>query len=72
MIQKIIILAALVAAVWYGFKFVSRLEQQRKEKLAQEKRDAVDGVSDTVKCPVCGTYIAAQSAGDCGETGCPY
>jgi uncharacterized protein len=72
MLQKIIILAAVIAAVWYGFKFVTRLDQQRKQKVAREKRDAVDDVSDTLKCPVCGTYVAAQSAGDCGESGCPY
>ena len=72
MIQKIIILAAIVAAVWYGFRFVARLDQQRKQRVARKERDAVDEVSDTVKCPVCGTYVAAQSAGDCGESGCPY
>ena len=72
MIQKIIILAALIAAVWYGFKFVSRLEAQRKQKVAQEKRDAVDGISDTVQCPVCDTYVAAEAPGDCGKPDCPY
>ncbi len=72
MIQKIIILAAIVAAVWYGFKFVSRLDQQRKQKVAQEKRDAVDGISDTVQCSVCRIYIATELTDDCGKPGCPY
>ncbi len=72
MIQKIIVLAAIVAAVWYGFKFLSRLDEQRKQKVAQEKRDAVDGIADTVQCPICDTYIAAQTSSDCGKPGCPY
>ena len=29
-IQKLIVLAAVVAAVWYGFKFLGRLQEQRK------------------------------------------
>lgn len=31
-IQKLIVLAAVVAAVWYGFKFLGRLQQARKEE----------------------------------------
>ena len=29
-IQKLILLAAVVAAVWYGFKFLGRLQETRK------------------------------------------
>ena len=29
-IQKLIVLAAVVAAVWYGFKFLGRLQETRK------------------------------------------
>lgn len=72
MIQKIIVLTAIVAAVWYGFKFLSRLDEQRKQKAAQDKRDAVNNIADTVQCPVCSTYIAVQTASDCGKSGCPY
>lgn len=31
-IQKLIVLAAVVAAVWYGFKFLGRLQKQREEE----------------------------------------
>ncbi len=31
-IQKLIVLAAVVAAVWYGFKFLGRLQEARKEE----------------------------------------
>jgi uncharacterized protein len=29
-IQKLLVLAAVIGAVWYGFKFLSRLDQARK------------------------------------------
>jgi uncharacterized protein len=28
-IQKLLVLAAIIGAIWYGFKFVSRLQQVR-------------------------------------------
>jgi len=38
-IQKLIVLAAVVAAVWYGFKFLGRLQEARKEEARlHEKR----------------------------------
>ena len=38
-IQKLIVLAAVVAAVWYGFKFLGRLQKAREAeaKLHQNK-----------------------------------
>ena len=29
-LQKLLVLAAVIALVWYGFKFVGRLQDQRK------------------------------------------
>ena len=29
-LQKLLVLAAIVAAVWYGFQWLSRLDRQRK------------------------------------------
>tara|TARA_R110001606_G_scaffold116574_1_gene245681 strand:- start:21 stop:239 length:219 start_codon:yes stop_codon:yes gene_type:complete len=72
MLSKLFILAVAIAAVWYGFKLFTRIDQQRREKVAQEKKDAVAGVADTVQCPVCGTYVAAVGAVDCGKSACPY
>ena len=31
-LQKLIVLAVVVAVVWYGFKFLGRLQQARKEE----------------------------------------
>jgi uncharacterized protein len=40
-LQKLIVLAAIVAAVWYGFKFLGRLQQARKAEA--KLREAQDG-----------------------------
>lgn len=69
MFQKILLLAAVVAIVWYGFKLVGRLDRQRKDRLA---RDARTGIADTVQCPACDAYVAADSPGNCGKADCPY
>ncbi len=83
-IQKLIVLAAVVAAVWYGFKFLGRLQEQRKEeaklresqggkparKAEKPKGGAKGGeVEDLVQCPSCGAYIQAGTKCDCGHKG---
>lgn len=35
-IQKLLVLAAIIAAIWYGFKLVGRLDRARKRKLREE------------------------------------
>ncbi|WP_420403923.1 hypothetical protein [Nisaea sp.] len=64
-LQKILVLFAVLAAIWYGFKLVTRLDQARKQKLKETARnDATpgssskeDGVVDLVQNPD-GTYGA--------------
>ncbi|MFT6580122.1 MAG: hypothetical protein ACKVKG_15070 [Alphaproteobacteria bacterium] len=72
MIQKIIVLTAIISAVWYGFKFIGRLDAQRKAKLATRKAEAVQSVTETVQCSVCDAYVNAAAPNNCGQTGCPY
>jgi uncharacterized protein len=80
-LQKLLVLAAIVGAVWYGFKLVSRLQAARK--LEQKQRRAArrgaegagapaEGAEDMVQCPVCQIFVAARAAGNCGRADCPY
>jgi uncharacterized protein len=83
--SKLLVLAAVIGAVWYGFKYVSRLQYQR-EKTA-EARDRVerrrDGepvdtpkgrekAQDMVQCSACMAYVAPKGARNCGRPDCPY
>ncbi|MBO6560216.1 MAG: hypothetical protein JJ959_06740 [Nisaea sp.] len=62
-LQKILVLFAVLAAIWYGFKLVTRLDQARKQKLketagngsASQGSAKEDGVVDLVQNPD-GTY----------------
>jgi uncharacterized protein len=69
---KLLVLAIIVAVIWYGFKFVGRVDQQRKRKLDEERRKTADSIGEMEKCPVCGTYVVAGKAANCGRQGCPY
>lgn len=84
-LQKILVLVAIVAAVWYGFKFLSRLDETRKSeaKLREReggkapgrraaKRRSEPEAEDMVLCPVCRAYVPARGTSNCGRADCPY
>ena len=62
-LQKLLVLALIVAAIWYGFKWVGRLDKERKERLRGGGADAgATGTpagmdQDLVECRMCGTYV---------------
>lgn len=81
---KLLLLVALVLAVWYGFKYAARIEQVRQAMRAETRRRAGAGgggarvqqsarpVEDLVKCRQCGAFVAASGAANCGKPGCPW
>ena len=73
-LPKLIVLIAIVVAVWYGFKFVSRLDKQRKTRLktARKTDSEPEAVGQMVKCEVCDAYVAQGAASNCGRADCPY
>ena len=74
-LTKIVVLATIVAAVWYGFKVVGRHEKRRKEDLAVSRKPELVDVKDVgemIKCPKCGAFVAANGAMNCGRSNCPY
>ncbi len=87
-LQKLLLLALLVGAVWYGFKFFGRLDESRKrvEKVAKKAAHKVaervvggpDGAAsepatqDMERCETCGDYVTAVGASSCGREACPY
>ena len=83
-LQKLLLLAAVIGAVWYGFKLVSRMQQNRELEARREGgkprrgRNAASGggagdePETMVPCPVCGVYVASGAAKSCGRRDCPY
>ncbi len=79
-LQKLIVLVAVVAAVWYGFKFITRLQEARRTDAelrdsAARRPKATTGpaeAEDMVQCPVCQAYVQARGVTGCGRADCPY
>ncbi len=73
-LQKLVVLAAIIAAVWYGFKFVGRLDTARKAApmSAREESAEVADVEEMERCAACGTFVPLRGAGACGRDDCPY
>jgi hypothetical protein len=81
-LAKFVVLVGLIVFVWYGFKLVGRFQEVREAEAKRRARDGraegrvqsgpVGEVEDTVKCRVCGAYVTARGATDCGQPGCPY
>ena len=77
---KLVLLAVLIAAAWYGFKYRARIESIRRDVRAEvARRQAASGarpppraVEDLVKCPACGAFVAAKGATNCGKPECPW
>ena len=88
MLQKFLITAAIILAVWYGFKWVGRMkvirEKEAKDKLRRgaggsgggagsaDSSSATGDAEEMVECAVCGAFVAVQGAKDCGKDNCPY
>lgn len=77
-IQKLIFTVAIILIVWYGFKFLGRIDKQRKARLKAERRQTAakpqpkDNTEDMTACPTCGTYVSLADARSCGRDDCPY
>ena len=71
-LPKILVLVAIVALVWYGFKLFGR---GRKLEKSTKKGD-ISGENEKQKvdleeCPICEAYVHA-GASSCGKNSCPF
>jgi|AGTN01.1.fsa_nt_gi hypothetical protein len=83
MFAKFLLTVAVVAFIWFGFKYVQRVTELRAGKGTPARKpegpsatphfkpvDGGESVQDLVKCPHCGTFRSAR-LGSCGQPGCP-
>lgn len=79
-ITKLLFTVAVIALVWYGFKWVGRMQVKREHDARERlRRDAAEptgagggDAEEMVKCAVCGAFVAASGARSCGREDCPY
>ena len=69
-LSKLIVVALVIAAVWYGYRLIARRNLRRAARDAEDTpRPAVE---DMTGCPACGTFVPALGARSCGRKDCPY
>lgn len=84
-ISKVLFTIVAVAAIWYGFKFIKRVQEREDESVGRNRRTGVgksanrapadpadDDVETMIECPTCGSFVAASGARSCGREDCPY
>ncbi|NKB21667.1 MAG: hypothetical protein GKS01_14340 [Alphaproteobacteria bacterium] len=71
---KLIVLGLIIAAVWYGFKFVGRRNKGVGRKSVDPEVDqaAASDAQNMEKCAQCATFVPAAVAQNCGRDECPY
>ena len=71
-LPKILVLVAIIALVWYGFKLFGRGRELEK---SIKKGDISGGNEkqnvDLEECPICEAFVHA-GASSCGKSRCPF
>ena len=80
-LTKLVFTAAVIAIVWYGWKWLARVrlrvDATAAEKLRRARQEAsrpppAINAEDMVACPTCGDYVPARNPTHCGRDDCPY
>ncbi|MEQ8666336.1 MAG: hypothetical protein RIC16_11495 [Rhodospirillales bacterium] len=83
-ISKLLFTIVAIAAIWYGFKFIKRVQDREDDSVSQRRRPGVgsanrtpadrddDDVETMIECRTCGSFVAASGARSCGREDCPY
>jgi len=80
-ITKLLFTIGAIVVIWYGFKWVGRMQQQRersvdakqkKTRKAAKSTEPADAIEDMVACSTCGDFVAAKGTRACGRDNCPY
>jgi len=76
--MKILVTAAIILVIWYGFKWIGRVaevkERDGASKPSSKKKASDDGKEavELVACKVCGDYVSSAKSVSCGRDDCPY
>lgn len=82
-LTKVLLTLFVIVVVWYGFKYVQRMQERqmatrdqvkvrRHEATRPQEKPAPTDVEDMVECRVCGAFVPQRGAAACGRGGCPY
>ncbi len=72
MVLKLLVLAAIIAAVFVGYRIIDRRMKGPGTPAARNESRPADKSQPMVRCAACETYVPAESATTCGRADCPY
>ena len=66
-LPKLLILIAIIAIVWYGFKAIGRGNRKRQTQAQEAARNQHSKLAteDMTQCPKCGAYTASLEVHKC-------
>ena len=71
-LSKLVVLAALIAAVWYGLRWVQRRQQMQGGAERDRVEDAeAPSSQDLIACTQCGVFFSAEAKPSCDRADCP-
>lgn len=75
-LPKIILVVLVVAAVWWWYRR-SQIRAHEREELDRKPQARAKGkpakpIEDMAQCKVCGAYVPASGAKNCGRENCPF
>ncbi|HEV8027106.1 MAG TPA: hypothetical protein VGP50_06730 [Stellaceae bacterium] len=79
-LPKLILLALMIAIIWYGYRYLQRIEAVRRalrdELMRRQRATARPSqpveAEDLVKCATCSAYVPSHHASACGRPDCPW
>ncbi len=71
-LSKLVVLAALIAAAWYGLRWLQRWQRMQGEAERDRVRDSqAPSSQDLVACTRCGVFVSAEARPSCDRADCP-
>jgi len=81
--NKLLFTALVIAAVWYGFKWLGRFQADQKKRAkrppqdtrkseATQSRSQDADYEELVACRTCGDFVIADKRSGGGKENCPY
>ena len=72
MVLKLLVLAAIIAAVFVGYRIIDRRIKVPGTPQARPESRPADDSQPMIRCATCETYVPAQGATRCSRADCPY